>query len=126
MATSMKRANVDTDVVKSKPGVGCRLWVLPRSTDPRGIYFTLARFVVKLGSSKTDDAEGKDKWRKVTPTRDQHAHLIETMDAVASILANHSAEPLPAAFVAIGGLVVLKFALGVSCFAVRRPRSRFN
>merc|ERR1719343_366457 len=35
------------------------------------------------------------------------------MDAVASILANHSAEPLPAAFVAIGGLVALKFALGL-------------
>ncbi|EJK56786.1 hypothetical protein THAOC_23255, partial [Thalassiosira oceanica] len=34
------------------------------------------------------------------------------MDAVASILANHHAEPLPAAFVAIGGLVALKFALG--------------
>lgn len=35
------------------------------------------------------------------------------MDTVASILANHHAEPLPAAFVAIGGLVALKFALGL-------------
>lgn len=33
---------------------------------------------------------------------------------VLAILGNFSQDPLPAVFVAVGGLVVLKFALGVS------------
>lgn len=39
------------------------------------------------------------------------------MDAAAPIIAiieNYALEPLPAALIAVGGLVILKFALGVS------------
>ena len=49
-----------------------------------------------------------------------HPLLNSTMaDAVIAILENATKEPLPAALVAVGGLCVLKFALGVSA-CVRR------
>ena len=35
---------------------------------------------------------------------------------VITLLENYSSEPLPAALVVVGGLVVLNFALGVSSF----------
>ena len=44
---------------------------------------------------------------------------MATFQPVIAILENAAQEPLPAALVAVGGLVVLKFALGVSlavCF----------
>jgi hypothetical protein len=52
--------------------------------------------------------------------KQQHTHhhnFSFIMDAAASIIAiieNYVQEPLPAALIAVGGLVILKFALGVS------------
>ena len=43
---------------------------------------------------------------------------MATFQPVISILENAAQEPLPAALVAVGGLVVLKFALGVSVAGV--------
>ena len=47
---------------------------------------------------------------------------------VITLLENYSSEPLPAALVVVGGIVVLNFALGASiffsCFAINDMLSR--
>jgi len=87
-------------------------------TKPRGITSIGSDDVIVACVEHTYTQQTADTHRH-TPTHLVAHKIMSTMAAAAAasvvaVLRNFSQDPLPAVFVAVGGLVFLNFALGVS------------